>query len=150
MEHSWAEHSGAGRTVPTMCVGRFAAVLFVLAVCFFRGVGDVAPYGAEQNIICRGDHILAKQVCHEAKRNIESPRNVVRTTFRFRTNKRSPSILVGEGLAPPVLCSHYLLASHKRTVSPYNVTWYLCAVGESQRKTGGYGIRPRCAFLNTS
>ena len=31
------------------------------------------PYGTEQNIICRGDHILAEQVCHEAKRNIESP-----------------------------------------------------------------------------
>ena len=45
MEHSWAEHSGAGRTVPTINVGIwFAAIMFVLAVCFFRGVEDAGPY----------------------------------------------------------------------------------------------------------
>ena len=52
--------------------GRCAAVLFCSRRLFYAGGYGIRPYGAEQNIICRGDHILAKQVCHEAKRNIES------------------------------------------------------------------------------
>ena len=46
--------------------------MFVLAVGFYGRFVN-RPYGTEQNIICRDDHILAKQVCYEAKRNIESP-----------------------------------------------------------------------------
>ena len=35
--------------------------------------GCSPKYGTDIFITRRGDHILAKQVCHEAKRNIESP-----------------------------------------------------------------------------
>ena len=48
-----------------------------------------------------------------------SRRIVVRSIFRPRTNERPPSISVGEGLAPPVLCSHNPSAEKKRTVSLY-------------------------------
>ena len=67
--------------------GEFAAICLVLTVCFMRAIqyfaslhGTLAsqvcdrPYGAEQNIICRGDSRIA--------------RNVVRSFFRLRTNKQ--------------------------------------------------------------
>ena len=88
----------------------------------------------------RGDHILAKQVCHEAKRNIESPATLsalsfgfaqtngnhlppcrdrrprlsVRTVFRLRTNERLPTNFVGgDVLDAPQRCSHYLTATRR-------------------------------------
>ena len=75
------------------------------------------PYGTEQNIICRGDHILAKQVCHEAKRNIESPVTLFAPSFGFAQTNAPSQTSVGEGLAPPVLCSLYLLASYQQTIT---------------------------------
>ena len=50
----------------------------------------IYPYGAERNIICRGDHILAKQVCHEAKRNIESPVTLSALSFCFAQTNGLP------------------------------------------------------------
>ena len=60
-----------------------------------------------------GDRILAKQVCYEAKRNIESPVSLFDLSFGFAQINGSLTILVGEGLAPPVLCSHNPLAEKK-------------------------------------
>ena len=67
--------------------GECAAVLFCSRrLCYAGGYG-IRPYGAEQNIICRGDHILAKQVCHEAKRNNESPVTLSALPFGFAQTK---------------------------------------------------------------
>ena len=54
---------------------RFAAIVFDSRRLFFSGRRGRRPLQKQQDLIgaCRGDHILAKQVCHEAKRNIESP-----------------------------------------------------------------------------
>ena len=61
------------RESPLRCVGVTPFVLFSPFVSYGRFVNR--PYKKQQDLIvaCRGDHILAKQVCHEAKRNIESP-----------------------------------------------------------------------------
>ena len=68
------------------------------AVCFFTGRRGAAPYGAEQNIICRGGfHILPYYV---------------RSIFRLCTNERLPTISVGGDVPDaPQRCSHYLTAS---------------------------------------
>ena len=123
--------------------------VFVLAVCFFRGVEDVAPYnewgelgippqrlfssfvfmraiqyfaslhgtlasqvcdrpyGTEQNIICRGDSRIA--------------RNVVRTFIRLRTNKRSPPTMMGEFGFAPLCFIHAVCFLRATNGRPYGV-----------------------------
>ena len=54
MEHSWAEHSGAGRTVPTINVGIwFANLLFGFCHRFSGGRSKPLPYrDGERAVIC--------------------------------------------------------------------------------------------------
>ena len=51
----------------------------------FRRAIRESPLQKQQDLIvaCRGDHILAKQVCHEAKRNIESPATLFALSYGF-------------------------------------------------------------------
>ena len=96
---------------------RCAAVLFCSRRLFYAGGYGIRPYGAEQNIICRGDHILAKQVCHEAKRNIESPVTLSALSFCFAQTNGLPLNPVGTGVLDcPLCCSLYLSASHQQTI----------------------------------
>ena len=71
-------------------------VLFLPFVSYGRFVNR--PYDTEQNKICRGDRILAKQVCHEAKRNIESPATLSALFFGFAQINEHSQTSVGTGV----------------------------------------------------
>ena len=78
-----------------MCVGsvRRRIVLFSPFV-FLRGVEDVAPYKNNKTLsLPVGAHILAKQVCYEAKRNIESPVSLFALSFGFAQTNDCPQTL---------------------------------------------------------
>ena len=79
---------------------------------FAKREDNILPYKRDFIQRRRAGAMFAKQTCHGAKRSmLASRRNVVRSIFRLRTNKRSPTNSVGgDVLDAPHRCSHYLSA----------------------------------------
>ena len=78
----------------------FSAILLVLAVCFLRGVEDVAPYNewgnsVRRHIVCschlfsNGRFNISLRFMAHLLRKYVIARNIVRSFIRFRTNRRS-------------------------------------------------------------
>ena len=70
--------------------GECAAVLFGSRRLFSGGRFVNRPYKRNSSKRRRGDHILAKQVCHEAKRNIESPVTLFALSFGYTQTNGLP------------------------------------------------------------
>ena len=81
-------------SLPEGAFEKFAAVLFGSRRLFYAG-DHWSPLQKQQDLIvaCRGDHILAKQVCYEAKRNIESPVSLFALSFGFAQTNDCPQTL---------------------------------------------------------
>ena len=130
---SYPLHAAGASPRPTVYNDmRCAAILFVRAVCFIRAIAYLRskcamkrsgilnrPYKNNKTLsLPVGAITYLRSKCAMKRSEILIARNVVRSIFRLRTNKRLPTNSVGgDVLDAPSRCSHYLSASHKQTFS---------------------------------